>query len=404
MKFNISSEELKNLVNLTKISSAVADAAVKDNLYIVKVDSNKLYTVVYGNGNIIQNFVNIESLDNVDGYFYIDISKLIQAVTNVMMSQGTDVATVDVETNKLIVSSKKSKVSVSMFDSLDDDEYEEAFTSFDTKKTALFTNPDNYVIVRQELINLASSVNKYISMFPTADVSGVLVEGNNFYYSDQSISIVHKPMTYEASKVRKVIPQTVFPLLTSLVKSDEIKALFSDSDQYMLVEVPELNFKSIVSLPAAVCEYPDDNDYFYIAPDENNKVEFDVDIPTLQTKLSSFDGIFQSSMWKWKQIDFELLNGQTSARLYHESAAAELEVDLQLENVVSNTTEDLSFRFASAMLYDYIKSFVDSDNDKLHISVSPLTVSSSTPHSAGIEFTTDDVKITLCKIMIEDVI
>lgn len=404
MKFKINEEELKKLQSLVKVSSTVADTSIRDNLYIFGVEGNTLKAVVYGNSNIVESHVSITQVDNEDGNFYLDISKLIQAITNVMMSQSSNEATIEVDTNRLTVSCNKSKVCVGMFDSLDEQEYAEAFSAYDDKKKILFTNPDNTILVKPELMELANSVNKYITMFPSSDVSGILVDGSNFYYSDQSISLVHKPLTYEASKERKVVPQTIFSLLTALSKVEDITVQLSDSDQYMLLDVPSMNYRAIVALPSSVCEYPTEEEYDFIGPDPDNKIEFDIDIPTLLTKISSFDGIFQSSVWKWKQVDFELLAGETSARLYHESAAAELEVDLALQNVVNPNNEDLSFRFSSAMLYDYIKSYVGTDCNAIHVSVSPYEVSRQTPHSYGVEFTADGVEITLCKIMIEDVI
>lgn len=406
MKFTLSKSELQKLNTLVKTSQTVSDVSIKSSHYMFKL-SDKLYASIYGNGNIVDFSVDATDIElSGNGYFNVDVNQLIQSFEKVYMSSGSDVATAEVLANKIIVSSGKSRISVNLFDILDEADFNEAFSALSTKKTELFNDSSTTkAVITPDVVLFMETVGKFINMIGSDRVSGLSLKNNKILYCDQAFSIIEKtlPDTLTPEDVKVEIPQNMFSLLSALSKlAHSFNIEYSSDDQYVYIDVPQISFKAILTVPEILCEYPDEPTLKQICPDENNMLEFDVDIPTLLTKMSMFDGVFPSSQWRWKTIEFytSTEDGNTTMNMRYNNMCAEVDTDLPIlsMNKVGNIS-DFSFRLASILIYDYLNKLVNGEKTA-HIKVSPFEADQE--HGVGVVFDVGNFKLVTSKMVNEE--
>ena len=403
MKFFIKKEELYKLSTLVKTSKVISDVSIKSTHFMFKVDNDKLYALIYGSGNIVQFFVQIDSLskeESESSYFNVDVMQLIQAMEKVVNASESDTVLVEVALNKIVVSSGKSKISVNIFDVLGDEDFNEAFNAINEKKKNEFTkeNP-SYALISDEVVCFLETVGKFISMVGSDRVSGLSLQKDHILYCDQAFSIIDKKVDKDLTNGDKVyIPQSIFNLLSSIYKlSDDFNVVYSDNSDYALIDVPMLNFMSIISLPSTLCEYPEENILKSIEPDDNNCLDIKVDVKTLLKKMDMFDGIFSASQWRWKVIEFYYSSNEKTIGLRYNNMCAEVDTDLPTKNIdVCGNIEDFSFRLASIMVYDYLNKLVNQDLDA-DIKVSPI--SETEEHGIGVKFKIGDFTLVTSKVV-----
>lgn len=413
MEFTINKENTEKLKELVKVSQSVADMTILRNLYEMVVTQNNLKAVAYGNGNIVEFTIDISNFTHSEnkGYFYIDILQFIQAIEKVFSASGSEEANVKVNGSKLTVSQGKSKITVNMFDYLDEEEYKEADAAFENKSTELFqsTSNDNILKVTSELMSFSDTVGKFITMMNRKNVSGFSVNGDTIYYSDQALSIIEKKLSYKASNKQLFISVDLFNFLSSLSKVGDYDVCYSDDESFIKLTVPDLRLSAILSQPTVVAEYPTDEEFAAIVAADDNKFEFTIDIPTLLSKVDTFDGVFPSAQWKWKTVDFTFdKNNPEVINLYHSSDTAEVDTDLPLiSSSISSNEDTVSFKVTTLLMADYLSKFMDCSDGKVIMDVSPLDVSEE--HGIGIKIRlfndegTQTMMITLCKIFEEEV-
>ena len=404
LKFSISKEEKDRLASFANIAQSIADCSIKNNLYVFKPEKDTLYAIAYGNGNSVKFKSGISGLTTEpdDGaYFYADINQFLQDCEKVYVSSGTTDCKVSIENDKIIISSGKSKITLSRFDSVSMTECEEAFNSIVTKKAAFFKKDTHTLKVTSEIMQFADVVSKFITMVGSDRVTGIGIKGDDLLYSDQSFSIVNKKLSEVCTDNDKelFIPQSFFSFYSNLVKFKEsFTATYADS--YVLIDDEESGFQSVLSLPDIVCEYPNDEEIQCIEPDANNQYEFDVDINQLLTKMSMFDGVFPSSTWKWKTITFDLAKDSETAQLSHFNFSAEVATDLAVSNVKA-VEDPLSFKIASIILYDYLNKLRGKETT-VHMQVTPVSPEVEGGHGQAVVFTLPGLKFILSKILSEE--
>ena len=167
MKFSISKEEKDRLASFANIAQSIADCSIKNNLYVFKPEKDTLYAIAYGNGNSVKFKSGISGLTTEpdDGaYFYADINQFLQDCEKVYISSGTTDCKVSIENDKIIISSGKSKITLSRFDSMSMTECEEAFNSIVAKKAAFFKKDTHTLKVTSEIMQFADVVSKFITI------------------------------------------------------------------------------------------------------------------------------------------------------------------------------------------------------------------------------------------------
>lgn len=412
MKFTLSKVELEKLNALVKTAQSVSDVSIKTSHYMFKVD-DKLQVAIYGNGNIVNFSVDVTNVikePSDTGYFNCDVNQFIQSFEKVFMSSGTDEAVADVQLNKIIVSNGKSRISLALLDLIEESEFDEAFSAYDTKKNEKFADATLTATVTKDVVEFMETVGKFIPMIGTERVSGISVKGNKILYSDQAFSIIDRTVPDQLTDSEiAYIPQSMFNLLSAISKfTPFVKILYSSDNQFSLIEVDEMKFKAILSMPDIICEYPDDSMLEQILPDENNKMEFDVDIPTLLNKMSMFDGVFPSSQWRWKTIEFYNVDEkgadgnalETTMNMRYNNMCAEVDTDLPVMNLVkTGNVGEFSFRLASILIYDYLNKLADGSTT-VHIKVSPYAADEE--HGVGVVFDMDNMHLITSKMVSEE--
>lgn len=402
MKFTLSKNELQKLSTLVKTSQTVSDVSIKASHYMFKL-SDKLYASIYGSGNVVDFSVEATDIElSGNGYFNVDVGQLIQAFEKVYMSSGADVATAEVQANKIIVSNGKSRISVNLFDLLDEADFIEAFGALPTKKTEKFSDGTVSATITSDVVGFMETVGKFISMVGSDRVSGLSVKDNKILYCDQAFSIIEKTVPDQLTNGETVdIPQNAFALLSAISKlAGTFNITYSSDNQYMLIEVPQIGFNAILTVPETLCAYPEDEQLKMICPDENNMLEFDVDIPTLLTKMNMFDGVFPSAQWRWKTIEFYNSIADNTMNMRYNNMCAEVDTDLPVMNLNAvGNIPDFSFRLASILVYDYLNKLVGGARTA-HVKVSPLEADQ--PNGVGVIFDVDNFRLVTSKMVNEE--
>lgn len=369
-----------------------------------KVDE-RLNCSIYGNGNVVDFSIAIENVTKNPedtGYFNADINQFIQAFEKVYMSSGSDSAEADIQTNKLIVSSGKSRISVALLDVLDENDFIEAFGALALKKKDVLANNSYDVVITDEAITFMETVSKFITMIGSDRVSGISLQGNKILYSDQAFSIIEKETDTEFTNgTTAYIPQSMFSLLASLKKlTSDLKITFPDNNEVAYISVPDISFEAVLSQREVVCVYPEDEVLKSILPDDNNKLTFDADIQTLLMKMNMFDGVFPSSQWRWKTIEFYNNADSDSMSMRYNNMCAEVDTDLPISNIqYSGEKQSFGFKLASILLYDYLSKLADGA-DSVHIEVS--SIDATEEHGIGVSFSFGKIKLVSSKIVDEE--
>lgn len=404
MKFTITKDELSKLSVLVKTTQTISDVSIKSTHFMFKVDE-RLNCSIYGNGNVVDFSIAIENVTKNPedtGYFNADINQFIQAFEKVYMSSGSDSAEADIQTNKLIVSSGKSRISVALLDVLDENDFIEAFGALALKKKDVLANNSYDVVITDEAITFMETVSKFITMIGSDRVSGISLQGNKILYSDQAFSIIEKETDTEFTNgTTAYIPQSMFSLLASLKKlTSDLKITFPDNNEVAYISVPDISFEAILSQREVVCVYPEDEVLKSILPDDSNKLTFDADIQTLLMKMNMFDGVFPSSQWRWKTIEFYNNADNDSMSMRYNNMCAEVDTDLPISNIQYNgEKQSFGFKLASILLYDYLSKLADGA-DTVHIEVSPIDATEE--HGIGVSFSFGKIKLVSSKIVDEE--
>ena len=402
MKFTITKDELAKLNTLVKTSQAISDVSIKPSHFMFKADNNSLTCSIYGSGNAVSFSVGLAGLTKAPdekGYFNVDVNQMIQAMEKVLASSGLDEATADVTANKITVAAGKSKIAVNLFDILDEAEFDEAFAAIATKKTEKFASTDpSFALITNEVVSFLETVGKFISMIGTDRVSGLSLENNHILYCDQAFSIIDKKVGDTLTKGNKVfIPQSIFGLLAAIYKlSGNFNVTYSDDEQYIYVDVPNINFSAVISVPQTLCEYPEDSVLAQIAPDPATSLSFEVDIKTLLAKMAMFDGVFPASQWRWKTIEFYYVAAENALNMRYNNMCAEVDTDLPVNSIgITGQVGDFSFRLASILIADYLNKLVDGDTAR--VLVSPFAEDQE--HGVGVTFEVGDFKLVTSKVV-----
>lgn len=405
MKFTISKSELAKLNTLVKTSQVVSDVSIKVSHFMFNVDGDKLTCAIYGSGNIVQFGVNVAGVTkdpSENGYFNVDVNQFIQAIEKVASASGLEEINIDVGVNKITVSAGKSKIAVNLFDVLDEADFVEAFKAIDDKKANFFKNADpSYAKITDGVVSFLDTVGKFITMIGTDRVSGLSLENDHILYCDQAFSIIDKKEPEVLTKGDKVyIPQSIFSLLSAIKKlTGEYSITYSDDGQYIYIDVPNVNFKAIITLPTTLCEYPENDVLDQIKPDENTSLAFNVDIKTLLEKMKMFDGVFPSSQWRWKTIEFYYVAAENALNMRYSNMCAEVDTDLPTESIsTKGNVSDFSFRLASILIYDYLDKLVGGETTA-SVLVSPFAEDQE--HGVGVTFEVGDFKLVTSKVVAE---
>lgn len=404
MKFTITKSELNKLSVLVKTTQTISDVSIKSTHFMFKVDE-RLNCSIYGNGNVVDFSIAVENVTKNPedtGYFNADINQFIQSFEKVYMSSGSESAEADIQANKLIVSNGKSKISVALLDVLDENDFIEAFGALDLKKKDLLPDNSYDVVITDEAIVFMETVSKFITMIGSDRVSGISLQGNKILYSDQAFSIIEKETdTAFTNGETAYIPQNMFSLLASLKKlTSDLKITFSNSNEIAYISVPDISFEAVLSQREVVCMYPEDEALRSILPDDSNKLTFDADIQTLLMKMNMFDGVFPSSQWRWKTIEFYNNADSDSMSMRYNNMCAEVDTDLPISNVqYSGEKHSFGFKLASILLYDYLSKLADGA-ETVHIEVSPIDATEE--HGIGVSFSFGKIKLVSSKIVDEE--
>lgn len=406
MDFTITKNEIEKLDALVKMCSSIADISIQKNLYILKVENGKLKPIIYGNGNIVEFELTVSDIVNTgSSYFYADIGEFLQSAEKVFISSGSSAVKVSVQGSKITVSAGKSHITKNMFESLSEAEYQEADGAFVTKSAQKFASPSGTLKMTNELIDFSGVVSKFLSMANEKNVTGICVEGDKAMYFDQSLAVIEKTLSEKVSDKRLYISKNHFDFLSKIIKLEpSYDVVYSDSADYIKISIPTANFNVILSMPIVIAEYPTDEEKAQILPPEDDVFEFDIDIATFKNKINSFDGVFASSVWRYKEFYFTVEKDKTEANLYYSNANAEVDTDLEIQNLKVNSTADKAkFKMSSLIVYDVLTK-LGPESGTVHCVCSNTSPTEDDFSGMGIKFTIPGIEVITSKLDEDEII
>lgn len=412
IKFDLSKEEFDKLNFLVKTCQSVANTSIKDDHYSYHIYDDKMVISIYGNGNIIQYSVavaNVISDSDDERYFNINILDMIKSFEKVYKSSKQVVATATVENgSKFYVTSGKSNIIINIMDVMPLEDIKESDNSFDLKNQIFFNEESddefNNVLITEDVINFMSVASKSINLIGTDNVSGIELENNRIKFSDDILSVsdieTEKQMTKK--DYQAFISSSHFEILQSLYKIvNEFNIIYTKENNFIKIDLPLINFKAIMAQPQIICSYPNNDDLKNLKPNDEDCFEWTVNSNELIEKLDMFDGIFPSSQWRFKTVNFTI-NKNNELNLYYSNFNAEVDTDINITDFKTNSSiDEYTFKVPTIILRDYLIKCLK-EPTFIKIKVSGYDPDPSVPNSLGILIKVGNIELTLIKLLQEE--
>jgi hypothetical protein len=189
-------------------------------------------------------------------------------------------------------------------------------------------------------------------------------------------------------------------LIELLKNSNEIR-LYGDDARKAAFEVPNKGFSALIEFGASTYEFPTDAELSGFLPEASDEVEIEVGTDDLKSALKAFDGLFDASTWRFKQVRIgynrkDFLKTKELSVSY-DDLKAECQQFLRAE-LVSDTSSLPSFQFTIATLHltGALHDFISS-SDKVRIKFNGLRAAS--PHGSGVNLRTSELDATIPKMV-----
>lgn len=413
IKFDLTQEELDKLNVLIKTCQSISDISIKNEHYIVYIDNeNKLNVSIYGCGNAIKFTVDVSNVEfetEEEKYFNINIFDMIKAFEKVYKSSGSNVATASVENStKFYVTSGKSKIVINIMDTLPLVDLQENNNGFDTKNQAYFEeesiNGFNFATITKDVINFMDVANKSITLIGVDNVSGIELADTRIKFSDDMVSVadIETETVLTKPDCESFISNTHFDLIQGLYKIvNDFKLIYDETNQFVKIDLPSINFKAILALPQIICSYPDNDSLLNLKPNNDDCFEFSLSRDLLLEKMDMFDGMFPASQWRFKTINFTITN-EGELNLYYSNFNAEVDTDIEISDFKSNSSiNEYMFKVPTIILRDYLTKLLEEDIP-IKVKVSGYDPDASVPNSLGISFKIGNIDVTIMKLLQEE--
>lgn len=412
MKFDLKKSECDKLSTLKNMCQSIISSSINEDSYVFKLEPDKLYVSVYGQGNALQFYVEVSNVvlaEDESPYFNDKLDNIIINATKIYKTTKSEVVTFEIENQKCNVYNGKPHILTAMKAINSEEELEEAHLAIETKKS-VFNADDlttlNYGLVCDDVISFMNIASTSINLAGVDRVSGIAMEGERIKYCDQSFSIID----YNANKiltpnnVKVYIPKNLFPIMSALHKiNGDFTFSLNEDSSFIYIDTPSINFKAILVMPSVLCEYPEEEQLEAFNPTESDSFKFTISTDEINNKMALFEGLFPAANWKYKTIDFTIDNSGVLNFHYEKiNLGIQVDTDVDITNYSATSSEtEYTFKVPTIVLREYLDN-LNKKNEDINVTVTPREPSFTEDNSLGIKFNFGDVELTICKLLSEE--
>lgn len=348
--FTIPSYSLAVLNKYVKVIAKMAD--VTDKQFFV-VSDKKMSVYVTGRHSILTFSVDIDGFmsDVAEPFAALNYGKF---VTTALQVAGEDAISVSFEDggSRLLLRSvtSRSKVTLSCFDSVSDAEIASVKDEYESLFREHFASDVSEVVLSKGLLDFAKISSRFMKL--TEKSNAVQVLGNSVKYADNTsiISFFDNVILTSGAPGPVTLHTLVLDLVLAAAGKNAKSIKYSKDGEFALFESGEADeMKFIVNLPPAQFDFPSEDETTALVALPNDCVRIKVRRDVFLEALSAFDGIFDSALWKWSNLNFTYSNdAPNQINLSHSDSNAEAERTIEVISA-ENLTEsaDVSFVFSS---------------------------------------------------------
>lgn len=350
--FTIPSDSLLILDSYSKLINKMSDIT---NKQFFVVSDKTLSVYVTGRQSILTFDVDIDgySSDKDEDFIALNYDKFITTASKLT---NNDSISVSIEENglKLLLKSTnaKSKVTLSCFDTTSEDEVNSIKREYSELKDKYFSKNVRKINLTDGLVDFAKVSGKFMKL--TMKSNSILVGRKVVKYADNTSIVEYSSETQllesDIDGDEVIVHNMVLDLVDSLGSECEKYVLYSEDGEFASYgPAGNGNIKFIVNVPSTQFDYPSKDDELMLIPAEGESVKVEVLREKFLTALNVFDGIFESSNWKWKPLKFSYKkDADLSINLSHSDSNAEAETDFTLLSCIDNiSANEASFIFSS---------------------------------------------------------
>jgi len=399
--FKVSKAAAKRLTDFTSYAKSFSQVAGLDEKHVFVLDPTTSKLEVYASGP--QGFLTCK-LDLTDvvvdptfneEIYFVSISSAFATSCDKIQGDEVSVAVDHKRENKLTFKGQgRSIVSLSPNVKRSPDEIKELRTMLDEEMATDDYKNGVVLVLTEDLKNNLTSM---------AAISKIFGRIGDVEISSNTLKTANELCIATFATAPTNLTETVYlqgDAISLLRDSKEIR-LYGDDRRKAAFEAPGKGFSAMISFDASTYEFPTDAELKGYLPEASDEVEIEVDTTDLFPVLDAFDGIFDASSWRYKQVrikyDRQDFPKTKELSVSYDDLKAECQQYLKAE-LVSDTSSLPSFQFtvATTHLTGALRDFISS-SDKVRIKFSGLDITAQ--HGCAVRFKTDKLDAVIPKMV-----
>lgn len=369
LKFKIGKESLtrlKSFKDVIKKAEALAKGS-QNQLFVVDEDCQSLKVYYYttsaagfARANIEVDITDVSIDKSASNYFSVPVDTFISLIEKTK-SEETEISFINDQKLQFVGQSSSKFTHVVTNDFNDEKEVEEIVDSI---KNALENKFDNATTVsigkhNVEVLSLGS-LTKFIN-----NNECVAISKNSLSTCDICYIVEH---TFEDDITDN--DNTVFfnRAFTPLLK-ENTSFVVSEDGLLLYFNIVDSGIQLLVSQPSPNFQYPSDEDIAEIIPigEDDDYIELAIKTNDLYNVLQDFEGVFQSTDWKYHQIKMLISPNNDFIECSWDDMRSIVESKLPANKIGTNITEDFEIVFPAVHM-PLLKNFFLSENLSLLVS------------------------------------
>ena len=346
MNFTINRDQIARLKMLQSyIGKMEAFSPINNKQTFVISDKLSIYGT--GNGHIEANFdiTNIK-LSGKD-YFGMELNKFINYLDKIK----DDEINVSITNNVMNLKSKgKLEIKETLISETKNKNEIDELVGFITTKLAEkeFKSVIEVKLENKELMNELASLTKF------QDSNRQILIGKNYIKTADNLCITSFNTTENLTTDEEVLLDRD---IISLFKNVDSFKISSDKSYYYF-DIVNNNIKILFQPKSYNWTYPNETELAEIKPIDNKKIMLKINSEKFFETIDKFDGVFDSSAWRYGQIKVNSANYKTKNQLlFHFDTLSTEIIDYLPIEIISNTDNEDDFEFVLPSIYfKYLKS------------------------------------------------
>ena len=398
-KFTFTKENIGRVRNFLDYVKKLESITAMNKSQTFVIDGNKLKLYAGGEDGTI-GAGHVETVIDIK-----DVALDSKLPTNFVMEGGnfinflgkikSDEIFVEFDGKKITMTgSGKTKVSSAIFKFLADDELKEIEDHIkDIFKTEFKSE------IEVDITNYKNEISELGALTKLLDIARQV--GIKDVKKKTTITVADNLCIFSWTPTTKIIDENAEIFLDRDVANffknvDKFK--ISGNKKFYYFDVATQGIKVMFVPKASKWQYPTDQDLIDICPEDTKKIVLEVKAADFYNALESFEGIFESSTWRYKQVKVKVpTNFKDEVQLHFDNMLNEVSDTLPV-TVKSKTDSGTNFEFIMPTLhFNNLKDFLYTD-DASTFTIEFNSLGLDQPHGPGIKIISGGTEIIFAKM------